>query len=71
MLWMENKPGSLISTALLPSGTESVKHPFVNARALDPLEEDNLQKLLSRSQSFEQYLSLLKGNDYAIKAVAQ
>jgi len=68
VLWIQNEPGFLVSTAILPPGAELVKHPFINAKALDPLEEDNLQKLLSQSQSFEEFLFLLSGNDYILKS---
>lgn len=69
VLWLQNQPGFLISTALLPPGIEPIKHPFANAKALDPTEEDNLQKLLSQSKSFEEYLFLLKENGYTLNVL--
>jgi len=71
VLWLQNQPGSLISTALLPAGTEPTRHPFINARALDPFEENNLQKLLVQSKSFEEFLSFLRNDGYLLKRVSQ
>ncbi|MEK7131360.1 MAG: hypothetical protein AAB797_01310 [Patescibacteria group bacterium] len=67
VLWLQNEPGFLISAAILPAGTEPAKHQFVNAKALDPLEENNLQKLLAQSQGFEEYLYLLDKSGYILK----
>lgn len=71
VLWIQNEPGFLIGTAILPARTEPTKHPFLNAKALDPFEENNLQNILSQSKSFEEFLSLLRDNGYFLKKVSQ
>lgn len=64
VLVVKNEPGPIVSTALLPEGQEPIKHPFLSATALDPLEEDNLHTLLEKAQNFDEFISLLRQNGY-------
>lgn len=66
VLKLKNKPGPLLSTALTPAGRKPPTHPFLSAEALDPMEEDNLRRLLDRSRSFDEFVSSLKKNGYTL-----
>lgn len=67
VLWIQNKPGTLVSTALLSPASTPKPHPFLTAQALDPLEENNLLNILSQSKNFEEFVSKLKQNGYSLK----
>lgn len=66
VLKLKNKPGPLLSTALLPAGRKPPAHPFLSAEALDPMEEDNLRRLLDKSRSFDEFFTHLKNSGYTL-----
>lgn len=67
VLWLQNKPGVLISAAEPAFGMEPLQHPFVNAKALDPLEENNLRSILDASKDFDDFVSRLQENGYTLQ----
>lgn len=66
VLKLKNKPGPLLSSALLPAGRKPTAHPFLSAEALDPMEEDNLRRLLDKSRSFDEFFAHLKKSGYTL-----
>lgn len=71
VLWIKNQPGPILSTALLPSGAEPVRHRFITATAQDPNEEHVLVELLGQSRDFAQFVFLLKQKGYRLAPSAQ
>ncbi|MBL7055278.1 hypothetical protein ISS07_00020 [Candidatus Woesearchaeota archaeon] len=65
VLEFENRPGYLVSTGYFPD-VEPVTHPFLNAVALTPDEEDTIGGLIRESSSFVEFLSKLVENEYLI-----
>jgi len=65
VLWMTNVPGYLVSSGYFPDHPLT-KHPFLNAKALEPDEEDLLGTLLRDSKSFDEYVRKLKQNGYRV-----
>ena len=52
VLWMNDEPGTLMSTAMLPPGVEPVRCPFLTAQSRDPFEESKLAEILNGCDSF-------------------
>lgn len=69
VLTLNNRPGTLTSQVYLPPGVEPEKHPFLSAHALAPMEEENLSDILDKSDSLEEFLSLLREAGYTVKEV--
>jgi hypothetical protein len=66
VLWMEDSPGHVISTAILPPGAKPATHPFINAHALVAAEEDQLGKILGQARDFQEYVRLLRQAGYEV-----
>lgn len=65
VLRVEERPGTLLSTAPLPPfPTAPVKHPFLSAQAFDAASEDELRTLLLKSNNFDEYLKALVNAGY-------
>lgn len=67
VLVLKNEPGYIVSIALPPPGQEPVKHPFLSGTSLDPLEENNYYMFLQKSKNFDEFVSLLRENGYAVE----
>lgn len=67
VLTIHNRPGQLLSTALLPAGSPPVEHRFLSATAYAPEEEDVLRSILEQSGSFDDFVSRLREAGYAIR----
>jgi hypothetical protein len=66
VLWMNDEPGTLMSTAMLPPGVAPLRHPFLTAQSLDPLEESRLRETLNRCPSFAAFVKALKNAGYTV-----
>jgi hypothetical protein len=70
VLTVTNRPGPLVSTALLPAGGKPVMHPFLSARAHVPEEEDALQMILKQSANFNDFLDRLRKAGYGLRNIS-
>ncbi|MBD2519549.1 hypothetical protein H6G93_32235 [Nostoc sp. FACHB-973] len=66
-LLVEDKPGVLISSAS-PAPGGPLKHPFVNAQAMDSRYENEMGSLLKQSNSFDEFIGLLIKHEYDIRS---
>jgi hypothetical protein len=66
VLWMNDEPGTLISTAMLPPGVAPVRHPFLTAQSWDPFEESKLREILYGCDSFAVFVKALKSAGYTV-----
>jgi|SRR5580704_991116 hypothetical protein len=70
VLTVTNRPGPLVSTALLPACGKPVMHPFLSARAHVPEEEDVLLMILEQSANFHDFLDRLRKAGYALRKIS-
>ena len=63
-----DRPGPLVSTALLPAGASPTRHPFLSASALAPSEEHELRTILDGSSSTADFLKNLERAGYRVEA---
>jgi cell division septation protein DedD len=68
VLTFTSEPGVILSTALAAPGAKPLKHPFLNARALDARHEHQLGALLRASSSVEDFIQRLRGAGYEVQA---
>lgn len=66
VLRMIDAPGVLVSTALAPPGMPPRRHEFLSASALDPLEEDQLGRILDVSGSTAEFIENLEKAGYRV-----
>jgi len=66
VLWMNDEPGILVSTAILPPGVRPTRHPFLTAQSHDPFEENKLREILDRCHTFAEFVKALKKAGYTI-----
>jgi hypothetical protein len=67
VLRFDAAPGVLLGTAARAAGQAPVRHPFVNAQALDPRHEDRLAALLERATTVQEFIALLEGSGYVVE----
>lgn len=60
VLSVDDRPGAIQSTATPAPGGPPL-HPFVNARAFDPVSEGELAALLASATGFDSFVTLLIG----------
>ena len=70
VLTMHDQPGALMSTASLPRRRKPVQHPFLSASAHLAEYEHELQDLLSRSSSLEEFCELLSAAGFRVEREA-
>jgi hypothetical protein len=70
VLTVTNRPGPLVSTALLPTGGSPVMHPFLSATAHVAEEEHALRIILDQSTDFGNFLDRLRKAGYAFKTIS-
>jgi hypothetical protein len=63
---MNDEPGTLMSTAMLPPGVEPVRHPFLTAQSRDPFEESKLAEILNGCGSFAVFVKALEIAGYTV-----
>ena len=68
VLEVTDRPGPLVSTALLPAGASPARHPFLSASALAPSEEHELGTILDGSTSTADFLKNLERAGYRVEA---
>ncbi len=66
VLWMNDEPGVLMSTAILPPGARPTRHPFLTAQSHDPFEENKLREILDRCHTFAEFVKALKKAGYTV-----
>ena len=66
VLWMNDEPGILMSTAILPPGVRPTRHPFLTAQSHDPFEENKLREILDRCHTFAEFVKALKKAGYTV-----
>jgi hypothetical protein len=67
VLTVRNKPGAIISTAILPPNSSPVMHPFLSATAHAATEENALHAILEQSSDFDDFLRRLTQSGYTIR----
>lgn len=67
VLTFSSEPGIIQSTGLAAPGTQPLRHPFLNARALDARHEHQLGTLLRASSSVEDFIQRLRDAGYEVK----
>jgi hypothetical protein len=70
VLTVTNRPGPLVSTALLPAGKGPVMHPFLSATAHVAEEEHALRMILEQSADFGDFLDRLREAGYALRTIS-
>ena len=63
---MNDEPGVLMSTAILPPGVRPTRHPFLTAQSRDPFEENKLREILDRCHTFAEFVKALKKAGYTV-----
>ena len=67
VLTVSNKPGPLLSTALLSPGREPVSHPFLSASAQAVEEEPRLRQILGHAENFPDFIARLRAAGYTLR----
>ncbi|MDQ3265370.1 MAG: hypothetical protein M3Y59_17220 [Myxococcota bacterium] len=68
VLTFSDKPGVLVSTAMPAPGQSPLKHPFLNARALDARFEGELGVLARGATSVDGFIAALEKAGYQVTA---
>ena len=69
VLLIKDAPGRIVSTGYFPDHPPP-EHPFLDAEAIDPFEEDRLGTLIRASKSFDDFVSRLKKDGYKVVEIA-